>query len=80
MMLYPQICEREMIQMTPKEELYWFWATGVLPRFMVDDLDTQKDKWSERPRRPINWLLLYLKQQGRHQPRAGSQYCLKKVY
>ena len=65
--------------MTPKEEMHWFWATGVLPGTMFDDLDDRRAKLPDRPPRPINWLRLDLKWRGRYQHRTARLYSLKKV-
>jgi hypothetical protein len=79
MMLRPQVRIGEVIQMMSKDKLHWFWATGVLPGFMFGDLDDRNAKWSERPRRPINRLLLYLKRQGKHRPRTRGLHGAKNV-
>jgi hypothetical protein len=65
--------------MTLKDKLHWFWAIGVLPEFMFDDLGDQGAKWSEQPRRPVNRLLLYLKQQNKHRPRTKGGHSEKNV-
>jgi hypothetical protein len=37
--------------MKPREKINWFWATGILPGTMFDDLNDREIRQLEEPRR-----------------------------
>jgi len=48
-----------MAEMSPQEKIRFFWATGVLPGTMFDDLSEKKiAQPAQRRRKRFNWLRL----------------------